>query len=113
MIRMRNIAAALSLALPFALGASSAAAEDMEVEATITSVNEEARSLTVEFDETGATETFRVDDDTDISFMSHQRGIGTARNGFEDLRAGQDVTLKFDDEILDGEWVIVRFITVS
>jgi hypothetical protein len=113
MIRMRNIAAALSLTLPLALGASNAAAEDMKVEATITGVNEDARSLTVEFDETGATETFRVDEDTDITFLSHQRGIGTARNSFEDLRAGQDVVLEFDDEILDGEWVIVRFITVS
>jgi hypothetical protein len=114
---MRRIAVLLS-ALPLALGAALVAAEDMNVDATIQSVNRDDHSVTVEFDETGATQTFRIDDDTKITFESNpesalRNGVRALPSGLEDLRAGQNVTLRFDENMKDGEWVIVHYIVVS
>lgn len=113
MMRMRRIAA-LAAAIPLALAAAFVAAKDMQVEAKIKQVNLDDRSITVQIEDTGMTKTFRLADDTEISFDRDIQGGAAARRGnFGDLQANQDVTLRFDDEDMDGQWVIVRFITVS
>ena len=117
MIYLRRLAILLS-ALPLALSATLVAAEEMDVDGTIQSVNRDDHSVTVEFDETGATQTFRIDDDTKITFESNpesalRNGVRALPRGLKDLRAGQDVTLRFDENMKDGEWVIVHYIVVS
>lgn len=112
MIRLPRIAALLST-LPLALGAALVAAEDVEVDATIQAVNAEDRSLVVEFEETGVTQKFRVDTDTEISFEGIRSEVRQLRSGFDDLRAGQEVTLRFDDEAMQDDWFILHVITVS
>ena len=98
-----------------AFGAAAAVAEDMEVDATIQTVNEDEHSLTVKIDETGDMRTFRVGDGTEITFSGNRDAdaLTQLRSGFEDLRAGQEVTLSFDGDTVDEEWVLLRFITIS
>jgi len=103
----------LLAAVPLALAAAVAFADDMEVEATIQAVSETDRSLTVEFNETGATQTFHIGEDTEISFENDGRATLPVRNGIEDLRTGQQVTLRFDDEMMEDDWVVLHFITIS
>lgn len=111
-MRMRKIAVLLST-LPLALGAAIVSAEDLEVEATIQDVNSEDRSLTVTLEETGETQTFRVDENTRVSFAPEPNVAAVTRTGFDELRAGQEVTLTFDDEVIDEEWVLLHVISVS
>jgi hypothetical protein len=100
--------------MPLALGAALVSAEDLEVDATIQDVDADDRSLTVELEETGKMQTFRVDEETEISFTRRPGAAGVVtRSGFDDLRAGQEVTLRFDDEVMDEEWVLLRIISVS
>ena len=113
MNHMRMIAALFS-AVPLALAATFASAADMEVEATIQSVDVPDRSITVKIEETDTMQTFRVGDDTEVSFTAElQSGAAPLRSDFGDLRAGQEVTLRFDEEEMDGDWVLLHLITVS
>lgn len=112
-MRMRKTAALLS-SLPLALGAAVVSAEDLEVEAMIEDVDSEERSLTVKLEETGETQTFSVGEETEIAFAQRPGVSGVVtRSGFEDLRAGQEVTLTFDDEVMDEEWIVLHVISVS
>lgn len=113
MISMRKIAALVSV-LPLSLGAAAVFGKDMVIDAKIQEVNNEDRSITVENEATGTTQTFRVDEDTEIAYERNlESGVAALRSGFEDLHAGQEIQLSYDDEAMDDEWVIVHVITIS
>ena len=111
---MRTPTITALVSMPFlVLGAAFATAESVEVDATIQKVNQDERSLTVEMDETGAMRTFQIDDSTQITFGRLRGDLSQLRRGFDDLRAGQEVTLRFDEEVPEQTHVILHIITIG
>ena len=96
--------AVIAAALGFAVTAQSI---EYELEGTIQRVDDEAMSITVELEGSGDVVTYKIDEDTEINFRT------SLHSGFDELRSGQEVTLRFDDEILREQWILLRYIQVS
>lgn len=104
---VRHLLTAAAVALPFTLASTTISAEEMELEGTIESVDAVNRTITVDLEESDKTVTYSVPEDTDITVY------GDIGADMATLHSGQSVTLRFDDEEMLDEWVILHVITVS